>query len=150
MKIPKREIIKELDRIKNISVKLEQQLTKLGSDDIKVEQLTLEEIQDLSKLVGIANFMVTKYADKRDVYHIVKDFADIITQAAQSLEQIDDEITEMIMSAEDSIGRVKAMYVNISANSDLKEQYADGPEYNRSQTSANNLTNLTTEINTSE
>ena len=144
MKMPKRDVTRELDRIKSISAKLDKRLTKVHSTDYKIEQLTIEEINDLSKLVDIANFMVTKYADKRDVHRIVKNFADIIAEAAQSLEQIDDEISEMIMSAEDSIGRVKVMYSNISAKSDLKNQYDDGPDYTKSQTSANNLTNFTT------
>ena len=56
----------------------------------------------------------------------------------------------LIISAEDSINKVKEMHVNISEKSDFKKRYHDGPDFDEQETSAINLTNFATEINTIE
>ena len=42
------------------------------------------------------------------------------------------------------------MHSHISDKSDFKKKYLDGPDYNEHETSAINLTNFVTEINTVE
>ena len=50
------------------------------SDADKIDKLTLDELQDLDKIAGIADFMLTKYADKKEMYSILKHFTPIITE----------------------------------------------------------------------
>jgi len=140
---------KDIDRIKSISSKIDKKLSEINpSDESKIDKLTLEELQDLDKIVGIADFMMNKYADKKEVCSIMKHFTSIITDTASSLENLDDEVSMLIISAEDSISKVKDMHANISEKSDFKQRFHDGPDYNEKETSAINLTNFTTEINT--
>ena len=142
---------KDINRIRAISVKIDKKLSGIkSSDEDKINKLTLDELQDLNKIVEIANFMLCKYADKKDMSSILKYFTSIISDTAKSLDDLDDEISELILSAEDSINKVKDMHTHISEKSDLKEKYHDGPDYNEFETSAINLTNHTTEINTLE
>jgi hypothetical protein len=63
---------------------------------------------------------------------------------------LDDEISELILSAEDSINKVKDLHAHIDKKSDFKKNYCDGPDYDHAQTSGINLTNFVTEINTVE
>ena len=112
------------------------------SDDDKLDKLTLEELQDLNKIVGIADFMLCNYADKKEMRSILKHFVSIISETANSLENLDDEISELIISAEDSINKVKDMHAHISEKSDFKKRFHDGPEYNEHETSAINLTHF--------
>ncbi|MCH9658493.1 hypothetical protein K0U27_07350 [archaeon] len=147
----KRIFSKDVDRIKSISSKIDKKLSELNpSDESKIDKLTLEELQDLDKIVGIADFMLSKYADKKEVCSILKNFTSIITETANSIETIDDEVSMLIISAENSIGKVKDMHANISEKSDFKQRYHDGPDYDEKETSAINLTNFVTEINTVE
>ncbi|QLH04950.1 hypothetical protein C5F49_06180 [Nitrosopumilus oxyclinae] len=147
----KRDFSKDLERIKSISSIIDKKLSEVKpSEDSKIDKLTLEELQDLDKIVGIANFMMCKYADKKEMRSILKHFASIIDETAGSLEDLDGEVSELILSAEDSINKVKDMHVNISDKSDFKKKYLDGPDYNEHETSAINLTNFVTEINTVE
>ena len=142
---------KDINRIRAISLKIDKKLFEIKpSDEDKIDKLSLEELQDLDKIVGIADFMLCKYADKKDLGSILKYFVSIISDTANSLNDLDDEISELIISAEDSINNVKEMHTHISDKSDFKEKYHDGPDYNKHETSAINLTNLTTEINTLE
>ena len=147
----KRNFSKDIERIRTLSSKLDKKLSEVKpSDDDKINKLTLEELQDLNKIVGIADFMICKYADKKEIHSILKHFVSIISDTANSLENLDDEISELIISAEDSINKVKEMHVHISEKSDFKKRYHDGPDYNEHETSAINLTNFGTEINPAE
>ncbi|WP_297443723.1 hypothetical protein [Nitrosopumilus sp.] len=145
----KRDFSKDVERIKSISSKIDKKLSEVkSSDDSKIDKLSLEELQDLDKIVGIADFMMCKYADKKEMRSILKHFTSIINDTANSLDNLDDEVSELIISAEDSINKVKDMHVHISEKSDFKKKYHDGPEYNEHETSAINLTNFATEIHT--
>ncbi len=147
----KRDFSKDIGRIKSISSIIDKKLSEVKpSEDSKIDKLTLEELQDLDKIVGIANFMMCKYDDKKEMRSILKHFTSIIDETASSLEDMDDEVSELIISAEDSINKVKDMHAHISDKSDFKKRYLDGPDYNEHETSAINLTNFVTEINTVE
>ena len=147
----KRNFSKDIERIRALSSKIDKKISEAKpSDDDKIGKLTLEELQDLNKIVGIADFMLCKYADKKEMHSILKHFVSIISDTANSLENLDDELSELIISAEDSINKVKDMHTHISDKSDFKKQYHDGPEYNEHETSAINLTNFGTEVNTAE
>ncbi len=147
----KRNFSKDIERIRTLSSKIDKKLSDTkSSDGDKIDALTLEELQDLNKIVGIADFMLCKYADKKEMRSILKHFVSIVSDTASSLENLDDEISELIISAEDSINKVKDMQSHISQKSDFKKRYHDGPEYNEAETSAINLTNFATEVNTAE
>jgi len=147
----KRNFSKDIERIRTISSKIDKKLSETKpSDDNKIDKLTLEELQDLNKIVGIADFMLCKYDDKKEMRSILKHFVSIISDTANSLDNLDDEISELIISAEDSINKVKDMHTHISEKSDFKKRYHDGPDYNEHETSAINLTNFGTEVNPAE
>jgi len=147
----KRNFSKDIERIRTLSSKIDKKISEAKpSDDDKIGKLTLEELQDLNKIVGIADFMLCKYADKKEMHSILKHFVSIISDTANSLENLDDELSELIISAEDSINKVKDMHTHISEKSDFKKRYHDGPDYNEHETSAINLTNFGTEVNTAE
>ncbi len=147
----KRNFSKDIERIRALSSKIDKKLSgDKSSDGDKIDKLTLEELQDLHKIVGIADFMLCKYDDKKEMRSILKHFVSIISDTANSLDNLDDEISELILSAEDSINKVKDMQSHISEKSDFKKRYHDGPEYNEAETCAINLTNFATEVNTAE
>ena len=144
----KRNFSKDIERIRTLSSKIDQKISDTKpSDDDKIDKLTLEELQDLNKIVGIADFMLCKYADNKEMRSILKHFVSIISETAGSLDNLDDEISELIISAEDSINKVKDMQSHISDKSDFKKRYHDGPDYSEAETSGINLTNFNTEVN---
>jgi hypothetical protein len=148
---PKRDLIKDIERIRSLSSVIDKKLSEMKpSDDDKIDKLTLDELQDLDKIAGIADFMLTKYADKKEMSSILKHFTTVITETSDSMGDLDDEISELILSAEDSINKVKDLHEHIDKKSDFKKKYSDGPDYNHTQTSSINLTNFATEINTVE
>jgi hypothetical protein len=147
---PKRDFTKDIDHIQSLSAKIEKKLSASNAPDVKIDKLTMEELQDINKIVGLANFMLFKYEDKKETRLILQHFVSIITESAQSIECIDDEISELILSAEDSINKVKNMHSKISEKSDLEKSYLDEPAGDEPTTGSINLTNFTTAFNTSE
>ena len=142
-------ISKDLDFIKNISSKIDKKLSQSDNSNSNIENLTLEELQDLRKIVGLADFMLHKYEDKKDTKSILEYFVSIIRDSAESIESIDDEVSELIISAEDSIGKIKELHTNISEKYDLEKSDTSIPE-DESQNSANNFTKIAIEINSHE
>lgn len=127
----------DLERVRSVSARLEERLSELGhrGGPGELGGLSLEELQDLSKVVGLADFMLAKYADRKEMRDILKGFVGIISGTAGSLAEIDDEVAELILEAEDSIGRVKGIHSRISAKSEVSRPYHDGPEFDAGQTS---------------
>lgn len=142
-------ISKDLDFIKNISGKIDKKISQSNTKNLKIENLTLEELQDLRKIVGLADFMLHKYEDKKDTKSILEYFVSIIRDSAESIESIDDEVSELIISAEDSIGKIKELHTNISEKYDLEKSGQDNEE-DDSENSANNFTKIAIEINSQE
>jgi hypothetical protein len=151
---------KELDFLTNISEKIEKKLS--SSDKTKFDNLTLEELQDLSKICKLANFMLAKYEDKKEVRSIMQYFVSTIQESAQSIEKIDDEVSELIISAEDSISKIKEIHTNISEKYDVvnPKTYDESPELNEGTceicpeidepNSSINFTKIAIEINSQE
>ncbi len=153
---------KDLDFIKNISEKIDKKLS-LSDTTPEIDNMTVDELQDLSKISRLANFMLTKYEDKKEVHSILKYFVSIISESSESIEKIDDEVSELIISAEDSINKIKEVHTNISEKYDVgqndlsydgSEQYIENfdnvVEDNDSENSSINLTKIAIEINSQE
>ncbi|MEC4848618.1 MAG: hypothetical protein RI100_05460 [Nitrosarchaeum sp.] len=143
---PKTDLPKDISNIQSISAKIEKKLSESG---VQIDKLTLEELQDINKIVGLANFMLCKYEDKKETRLILQHFVSIIGDSAQSMDGIDDDISELILSAEDSINKVKNMHSKISEKSELEKSYLDESD-DESKNGSFNLTNFTTPINTSK
>ena len=142
----KRVFGKDIEHIRHLSKKIDEKLSKSNiPDDSKIDKLSFDELQDLNKILGLTSFLLCKYEEKKETRSILEHFVSIITESAQSIQGLDDEISELIISAEDSINKVKDMHANISEKSDFTK---DADSDNKS--SSINFTKFATEINTLE
>lgn len=145
-----RSFSKDLEFVRNISEKIDRKLSQSkNSINPKIDKLSLEELQDLSKIVHLADFMLFKYEDKKETRSLLKHFVSIIRDSAESIEEIDDEVSELIISAEDSINKIKEIHTNVSEKYDLEKSGIKTIE-DGSESSSNNLTKATIEINSQE
>ena len=145
-----RSFSKDLEFVRNISEKIDRKLSKSNNSiNPKIDKLSLEELQDLDKIVRIADFMLFKYEDKKETSSLLKNFVSIIRDSAESIEEIDDEVSELIISAEDSINKLKEIHTDVSEKYDLKNSGIKTIEEG-SKNSSNNLTKATIEINSHE
>lgn len=145
-----RSFSKDLEFVRNISEKIDRKLSQSNNSiNPKIDKLSLEELQDLDKIVRIADFMLFKYEDKKETSSLLKNFVSIIHDSAESIEEIDDEVSELIISAEDSINKLKEIHTDVSEKYDLKNSGIKTIEEG-SKNSSNNLTKATIEINSQD
>ena len=145
----KRDLSKDLERVKLLSERIDKKISQSKiPDDSKLDKLTLEELQDLNKISELTNFLLCKYEEKKETRSILQYFVSIIAESTESIESLDDEISELIISAEDSINKVKDMHANIAEKSDFDTPKPNNIEIDES--GSINLTKFTTEINTLE
>ncbi len=141
---------KDLEFVRNISDKIDRKLSQSNNSlNPKIDKLSLEELQDLAKIVRLADFMLFKYEDKKETRSILKQFVSIIRDSAESIEEIDDEVSELIISAEDSINKIKEIHTTVSEKYDFVKSDIKTIE-DDSGNSSNNLTKSTIEINSQE
>ena len=146
----RRSISKDLEFVRNISEKIDKKLSQSNlSIDSKIDKLSLEELQDLKKIVNLADFMLYKYEDKKETRAILEHFVSIIHESAESIEEVDDEVSELIIASEDSINKIKEIHTNISKKYDFEKSDIKTPD-DDSENSSNNLTKLAIEINSQE
>jgi hypothetical protein len=114
-----RTLKKNLKKIQKFSSMVETKLRNYDKDEKKIEKLSFEELQDFHKLLQIADFILTKYEDKKQVYNLIKDFVDMISNSSNSMDFLDDKISELVVSAQSTISRIKTIQTDMSENYSL-------------------------------
>ncbi|MDX1597010.1 MAG: hypothetical protein R3327_08750 [Nitrosopumilaceae archaeon] len=146
-----RNFSKDLGHIRNLTSKIDKKLKEKSTPEQKINGLSFEELNDLSKIVKLADFMLCKYEDKKDMQSILTDFVSMIKESAEDITGIDDEISELILSAEDSIKKVKDVHSRLHKRTGMENE-DDSHKIDQilAETSSINLTKFTTDINTVE
>ena len=143
---------KELKKIRRISSFVEKKLSQFDKkDEKKIEKLSYEELQDLSKLTSAADYILTKYEDNREVYSLLKDFVDMINNSSASMDMLNDRINELVISADSAITKIKNLQGDVSENYSLISSEAKKHEKETSitpESSTNNLTKSVTAVYT--
>jgi len=146
---PNRNIKKDFEKIKKISSLVEKKLEEhKHKNDKRIEKLTLEQLQDLNEILRITDFILTKHDAKKEFHSLLKEFVDIINKSAGSVEILDDEIGELIISAESTITRIKDLQGMVSKNYDFESKPSREAKSDKVENSANNLTSSTTPVYT--
>ena len=146
---PNRNIKKDFEKIKKISSLVEKKLEEYKhKNDKRIEKLTLEQLQDLNEILRITDFILTKHEAKKEFHSLLKEFVDIINKSAGSVEILDDEIGELIISAESTITRIKDLQGMVSKNYDFESKSSNETKSDKVENSANNLTSSTTAVYT--
>ncbi len=113
-------IKKDLKKIRAFSNIIEKKLGQIDKkDESKIEKLSVDQLQDLDQLVHIANYILTKYEDNKEVYLLLKDFVDMIGNSTESMTILNDKISELVVTAENSISRIKNIQGEVSEDFSL-------------------------------
>lgn len=115
-----RNFIKDFKKIEKFSSLVEKRLLTFDKDKQRIEKLSFEELQDLNEILRLADYILTKHEDKKEVYALLKDFVAMINNSSNSMDLLNDKITELVVSAEAAISRIKNLQTDISENYSLK------------------------------
>ena len=148
-----RNITKDLKKIRQFSTLVEKKLSQFDKKNEQiVETLSFEELQDLNQLLQMADYILVKYEDKKEIRFLLKEFVEMINSSAPSMDILNDEINELVVSAENAIARIKNFQNDVSENFSFSEK--DNTQIENTnlipKTSTNNLTNSATPVYTQE
>ena len=145
-----RKFQKDIAKVRGFSALVGKKLEKMQkSDEDKIESLTVEELQDFNKILQITNFLLCKHEDKKEVHSLLKEFVSMID--TDSLGIVNDEIDELVLSADSAIKRIKELQSNVSENFTVDSALrSDGVQSDEAENSGNNLTKSSTRAYTHE
>ena len=90
----------DLVDIRNFSKLVNKRLEELNkNNEFKINQLGVDELNDLNKLLQIADYILCSYEEKKELHSILKKFVDVINESISSIENIDDKTNELIASS---------------------------------------------------
>jgi len=136
---------RDIDKVRSLSALVKKKILESNPKyERKIEKLSNEELEDFDKVLGLAEQVLIKYQQKTDTYHLLKEFADMIQNWSGSLVEINDEIQELIISAQSSVSDIK------TAQGDVAASMSFGEPQKRPVTAANvgtiNLTKSATPV----
>ena len=104
-----------LDKIRNISSKIEEKITQKApdKDDKFIETLSVEELKDLRQVMMAAEYLLSKYQDKKELKAFLEDFIGILLHAANSVNLMSDDLTDLLISAEMAFNQIQTLHEEI-------------------------------------
>ncbi len=105
----------DLADIRNFSKLVNKRLEEMNkNNEFKINQLGVDELNDLNKLLQIADYILCSYEEKKELYSILKKFVDVINDSISSIENIDDKTNELIISADSTISKIKNHQISMN------------------------------------
>lgn len=106
-----------LDKIKTLSSKIELKISQKGKEnDDFIESLSVEELKDIRQVMHAAEYLLTKYQDKRDIKHFLQEFVEIVLHAANSVNGMKDELEDLTISAEFALHQIQTLHDEVVDN----------------------------------
>ena len=99
-----------LKKVKDLRTVIEE---KINDDGGKIQNFSLEELGDFHKVLQMCEFILEKYHNKTTLSQNLKKFVSIIDSTLVDLESLDDEIDELTISANFSLGKIKEFESNL-------------------------------------
>ena len=107
-----------LDKIKTLSSKIEQKISQKDKDenDSFIEILSVEELKDIRQVMLAAEYLLTKYQDKRDIKEFLQEFIGLILNASNSVNGLKDELEDLVISAEFALQQIQTLHNDVTEN----------------------------------
>ncbi len=112
------DLSEHLDKIKILSSKVEQKISQKGKDasDSFIETLSVEELKDIRQVMLAAEYLLTKYNDKRDIKEFLQEFVGIILYAVNSVNGLKAELEDLVISAEFALHQIQTLHDDVTGN----------------------------------
>lgn len=148
---PQGNIKKDLEKIRKIYSLIDKRLKSTEKSNQKVENLTTDELLDLNEILRLADLILTKHEVKKEFHSLLKEFVEIINKSAFSVEALDDEINELMYSAEGTMTHLKDLQGKVSDEFDFEAEKTHAKyEQIVPKNCSNNLTKSSTGVYTQE
>ncbi len=114
---PRRNLKKDLEKVRQLSSKIEGRLHESGQS--RIDRLSQEQLRDLGEILRLADYILTKHEDKKDLHDLLGEFVAMIRDSAGSIDEIDSDIDELVLSAEASISLIRDAQTRVAEKTDF-------------------------------
>jgi len=105
----------DLDEVRYFSKLVDKRLEELDkNNESKINNFNIDELNDLNKLLQMADYILCANEEKKDLYSILKKFVDVINNSIHSIEDIDEKTNELIISADSTITKIKNHQISMN------------------------------------
>ena len=110
------DVNKHLEKIRTLSSKIEQKISQRSSDNDTpfIESLSVDELKDLRQVMMAADYLLSKYQDKKDLKEFLQEFIGIIMHATNSVNILRDDLTDLVISAETALQQIQNLHEEVS------------------------------------
>ncbi len=106
-----------LVRIQTLSSKIDQKIAqKSQGKDTFIETLSIEELKDLRQVIMAAEYLLSKYQDKKELKAFLEEFIGVILHAANSVNTMRDDLSDLVISAEVAYQQIQTLHEEITHN----------------------------------
>ncbi len=107
-----------LDKIRLFSSKIEQKISQKAKDenDSFIETLSVEELKDVRQVMFAAEYLLTKYQDRRDIKTFLQEFIGLILNTSNSVNGLKTELEDLVISAEFALKQIQTLHDDITEN----------------------------------
>lgn len=106
----------EAARIGAASALASERLAALSDADRRaVNAVAPEDLRDFDAVLQAARYLLVKYEDRRELRALLRTLVGVIERSAEGLGGIDDEMGELILSAEDSLRRIREAQAGVGS-----------------------------------
>lgn len=81
-----------------------------------LEGMTAEEISDLRRVLALAEYVLEKHQDRRQLRDVLREFVGVMDSSISSIRGLDSEIEDLAATAEAHVARLRAAQSAISAS----------------------------------
>lgn len=112
------DIQNHMRQIHLLSSKIEQKIATKSSDKDSpfIESLSVEELKDLRQVMMAADYLLSKYQDKKDLKEFLAEFIGIIMHAANSVNILRDDLEDLVISAETALQQIQNLHDDVTQN----------------------------------
>ena len=80
------------------------------------KELSIEELKDIRQVMLAAEYLLTKYQDKRDIKEFLQEFIGLILNASNSVNGLKDELEDLVISAEFALKQIQTLHSDVTEN----------------------------------
>jgi hypothetical protein len=112
------DLTSHIGKIKTLSSKIEQKISQKDKDatDSFIDTLSVEELKDIRQVMLAAEYLLTKYQDKRDIKVFLQEFIGLILNASNSVNGMKSELEDLVMSAEFAFNQIQTLHDEVTEN----------------------------------
>jgi hypothetical protein len=136
---------RDLDKVRQLSSLVKKKILESNPKyERKIQNLTEAELEDLDHVLALAEQILLKCQHKKEAQTILKEFVELVRNWTCSLHEINDEIQEMIISAQSSVSEIRTAQYDVTSNFSFGEAKKQNKESSKEGTI--NLTKSATPV----